>query len=96
MNASLRRVHLLIDGRVQGVGYRWWFETHVRKCGLAGWVRNRLDGTVEAEIQGPPEAVASAILDAGKGPAPARVSKVDVTDRDVDPSIVTFARLPTI
>lgn len=95
MNAPLRRVHLLIEGRVQGVGYRWWFETRARDHGLAGWVRNRRDGTVEADIQGLPEAVASAIQDAGNGPPPARVSRVDVTDRDVDPSIVKFSRLPT-
>ncbi len=95
MNMPLRRVHLLIDGRVQGVGYRWWFENRARKHGLAGWVRNRLDGKVETEIQGAPDAVSAAIADAGSGPPAARVTSVGVTELDADPAFREFSRLPT-
>ena len=44
--------HLCISGRVQGVGYRDALRRQALACGLAGWVRNRLDGTVEALLQG--------------------------------------------
>ena len=52
-----RRIHVIVHGRVQGVGFRWATGAEARRLGLDGWVRNRDDGTVEAEIQGPPENV---------------------------------------
>lgn len=48
-----------VRGRVQGVGYRWSCVQHARACGITGWVRNRMDESVEALLQGPP-----AMLDA--------------------------------
>ncbi|MEQ9328430.1 MAG: acylphosphatase [Rhodospirillales bacterium] len=96
MNELPRRVRLLIDGRVQGVGYRWWFETRARELGVAGWVRNLRDGKVEAEIQGMPDAVSAAISAAGNGPPVARVTSVGVTELDADPEIRDFSRMPTV
>ncbi|MCA1453525.1 acylphosphatase [Bradyrhizobium sp. BRP22] len=69
--------HVVIRGRVQGVGYRAWVEHQARLRQLEGWVRNRRDGSVEAVFAGP-EAVISEMIDAcRRGPSAARVDAVD-------------------
>jgi len=66
---------------VQGVGYRWSMVHEAERVGgLAGWVRNRRDGTVEATVAGDPERVAELIAWAEVGPPAGRVSKVLVSD----------------
>ena len=50
----MRRVHVIVGGEVQGVGYRYTMRMVAREAGVAGWVRNRRDGSVEAEIEGAP------------------------------------------
>lgn len=72
--------HLSIHGRVQGVFYRAWMEQAARELGLAGWVRNRRDGTVEAVVQGEDRAVERLIECAGDGPPAARVGHVAVSE----------------
>jgi acylphosphatase len=70
-------LHLSIAGRVQGVGYRYALRGEAVARGLAGWVRNRRDGSVEAVLQGDAAAV-QAVLDwARRGPPAARVDRVD-------------------
>ena len=76
----MKRVHLLIDGVVQGVGYRLSLQREARAAGLTGWVRNRRDGRVEAELEGEPDAVDELVAWAHEGPRHARVSDVTVTD----------------
>ena len=71
--------HLAVRGRVQGVGYRNYIEYKAGVLGVSGWVRNRLDGSVEAVIHGTPEAVEALIECARRGPRKAEVSSVDVT-----------------
>ncbi len=68
--------HLRISGRVQGVGYRWSLCTEATRLGLSGWVRNRRDGSVEALVCGPLEAVDALLLWAQRGPSMARVDHV--------------------
>lgn len=68
--------HLSITGRVQGVGYRAWFEVQARALELSGWVRNRRDGSVEAVIAGPDEAVERMTELARRGPPAAAVREV--------------------
>lgn len=88
--------HLRISGVVQGVGYRAAFECEARALGLTGWVRNRLDGTVEALVAGDSDALASIIAWAWRGPAAAHVAQVAVTDADCAQAATgSFERLPT-
>jgi acylphosphatase len=69
--------HLRIAGRVQGVGYRDALRREALANGVAGWVRNRRDGAVEAILQGAPEAVDAVLAWARRGPPAARVSDID-------------------
>ncbi len=71
--------HLLITGRVQGVSYRATACAEAERLGLAGWVRNRRDGSVEAVVSGPAEVVERFIEWARRGPPAARVDGVAVT-----------------
>ena len=72
------RAHLVVRGRVQGVWYRGSMQEEAERAGLAGWVRNRPDGTVEAEVEGERTEVDALIAWARRGPPGARVSDVSV------------------
>ena len=69
---------LAIHGLVQGVGFRASLAREARRLGLAGWVRNRRDGSVEAVVAGDPAAVEALTRWAARGPPAARVVGVDV------------------
>ena len=75
MNDVIR--HIIVRGRVQGVGYRAFVEDEAAIRALAGWVRNRRDGSLEAVFAGPAEEVALMIEACRKGPWGARVEAVD-------------------
>ncbi|MGZ8201763.1 MAG: acylphosphatase [Burkholderiales bacterium] len=72
--------HLRIRGRVQGVGFRHYMTREARRRGVAGWVRNRIDGSVEAVVQGGREAVDALIEWARRGPPSASVADVEVSE----------------
>jgi acylphosphatase len=69
--------HVLIRGRVQGVGYRDFVQSAALDRGLEGWVRNRRDGSVEAVFAGPAATVAQMVEACRRGPPAARVNAVD-------------------
>ena len=80
------RVRLLVRGRVQGVGFRWFVREEARAAGLAGWVRNNPDGSVELEATGPAPALERLRAAVALGPAGARVATVD--ERPATPDAV--------
>ncbi|MEO5340185.1 MAG: acylphosphatase [Magnetococcus sp. MYC-9] len=72
--------NLKIFGRVQGVYYRASTQQEAEQLGLTGWVKNRADGSVEAEVHGASNAVMALIAWCQHGPPGARVERVEVTD----------------
>lgn len=73
---------LFISGRVQGVGFRYSLQREAERLGLAGWVRNRSDGSVEALAQGAPDALEALTAWARRGPPAARVAEVKAEPAD--------------
>ena len=72
----------LVRGRVQGVGFRWFVEREALILGIAGWVRNRSDGRVEAVFEGEPDAVDRLVAWCRRGPPSALVSAVEVVSEE--------------
>jgi acylphosphatase len=89
-----RTVHVRIDGRVQGVGYRAWVENQAGAFGIDGWVRNRRDGSVEAVLGGPSDKLAEMLRRCERGPPTARVQAVEILDEGLDVD-TGFAVRPT-
>jgi acylphosphatase len=92
--AAPRTVHLLIAGRVQGVGYRMWMQHEALIRGVNGWVRNRHGGAVEAVLSGDGDAVEAVVDACWAGPPSCEVAAVDVTDSTA-PAPPGFRVLPT-
>lgn len=86
---------LRIHGKVQGVYYRGSMREAAARLGITGWVRNRLDGTVEAVVQGDPESVATILRWAERGPAAAKVERVDASEVEAAESFHEFSQWPT-
>jgi acylphosphatase len=72
--------HVLIRGRVQGVGYRAFVQCTALDLGLEGWVRNRRDGSVEAVFAGPATTVAHMLDVCRRGPPGARIDALDARE----------------
>ncbi|WOJ88694.1 acylphosphatase [Methylocapsa polymorpha] len=77
-----RIVLVTVGGWVQGIGYRAWTQRQAEALGVRGWVRNRLNGDVEAVFAGPAEAVEALCAACWRGPSLARVERVDVAEPD--------------
>jgi acylphosphatase len=73
---STKTVRVRIEGRVQGVWFRAWTVEEARRRGLRGWVRNRLDGSVEALFSGAEDSVEEMLVACRQGPPAAGVSSV--------------------
>jgi acylphosphatase len=73
--------HAVVHGTVQGVFYRASAEQEAQRLGVAGWVRNLPDGSVELVVEGDDAAVEQMLTWAGRGPSRADVSRVDVEER---------------
>lgn len=80
MPGELVRRRAIVHGHVQGVFFRDAARQKARDLGLAGWVRNRNDGTVEAVIEGGSDAVQEMLHELRSGPPRARVDRLEVTE----------------
>ena len=80
----------IVRGRVQGVGFRWFVEREARTLGIAGWVRNRMDGTVEVLAMGTREQLSQLHSHLRQGPRAARVDEVDVSEAQPVEGLNTF------
>lgn len=86
---------IVVRGRVQGVYFRESMRTEADRHGVRGWVRNLADGSVEALLQGEPEAVERLLAWSHQGPPLAQVDGVSITETRPDPGIDGFIRLPS-
>lgn len=80
---------MIVSGRVQGVGFRYAVARVARTHGVTGWVRNLPDGTVEAVLDGEPDAVDSVVRFCHTGPRGASVVGVDVSEVEA-PKVAGF------
>ncbi|MEW6045144.1 MAG: acylphosphatase [Bacillota bacterium] len=74
---AVKAAHVVVDGIVQGVGFRAFARREARRLGLVGWVRNLPDGRVEVWVEGPAEAVDALVRQLERGPRGARVESVE-------------------
>jgi len=90
-----RTVRVRIEGRVQGVGFRYFVERAAAELGLTGFVRNRRDGAVEALLSGSRTAVDDMLERCRRGPSAARVTAVSIiAEGEAEPT--GFAVLPSL
>lgn len=86
--------HLYILGQVQGVFYRNWVLKSASSLGLGGWVRNRMDSSVEVWVEGPEDAVDKFIALAHAGPPAAKVERIDIENVAVQ-GFAAFEKKPS-
>ena len=90
----MERAIVRVDGRVQGVGFRWWVQAQARELGLVGYAENLPDGRVEISAQGEPAKVSTLIRRLVETPPsrsrPGRVTSYEIEWLDPDPSRRSF------
>ena len=77
---SVRRIHYVVAGDVQGVGFRAFTQDRANGLRLGGWVKNTWDGRVEGESEGPPSAILELVAHLERGPISAHVDTLVVRD----------------
>lgn len=85
-----RQAHVIVSGRVQGVGFRAATVRQAKRLGLTGWVRNLRDGSVEALFRGPAGKVEEALEWCRTGPAGARVDRIEVDWEEIGQELEGF------
>ncbi|MFH1072129.1 MAG: acylphosphatase [Nanoarchaeota archaeon] len=86
----MKRVHLLITGNVQSVGFRWFVQRTARQLEITGWVKNRTDSSVEAVAEGKPDAIKEFINTCRKGPGYSNVENVVVDEEKYEGNFERF------
>lgn len=87
---SVKRAHIYIEGRVQGVFYRAFTRNVAIKRGLCGWVRNLHDGRVEAVFEGNEASIEHALTELRKGPPGSAVYAIDIEWKEPPESLQDF------
>lgn len=87
---SIEAKRFIVRGRVQGVGFRWFVEREAHMLGIAGWVRNNHDGSVEVLAQGTRDQLAGLHSRLRGGPRAARVDEVEVAEIQPTAGISSF------
>jgi acylphosphatase len=86
-----KRIHLIVSGLVHGVGFRMYIERAANELKLEGWVKNRIDGTVEIEVQGPEEQLDEFVRRAEKGPSRSHVTAIRKEENVPDSTLSGFS-----
>ncbi len=86
----MKRIHLIISGHVQGVGFRYFCLEQAKRLGLVGYARNQKDGSVEVEAQGPDNKLEQFINDLSKAPRHARITNIERAEAVVSSSEKEF------
>ncbi len=81
---SIVRRRAVVTGMVQGVGFRWSAREQAHRLGVTGWARNRVDGSVEVEVEGEPASVERMVAWLRSGPPGSEVDAVRVSDAEPD------------
>jgi Acylphosphatases len=84
------RLDAAIRGRVQGVGFRWFVEREAHILGIAGWVRNNSDSSVEVLAQGTRDQLSGLRSRLQQGPRAARVDNVEEVEEKATPGMTSF------
>ncbi len=93
--SEVRRLHVVITGRVQGVGFRYYVLRCARDRGLVGWVRNRPDGSVELVAEGDEPSLRGLLADLKQGPPLSWVQQVSTEWQSPQPGLQGFDIGPT-
>jgi acylphosphatase len=88
----VRQLHVIVRGRVQGVGFRWFVREEARRRDLAGWVQNRPDGGVEVAAAGPDAALDAFEAQLRIGPSGAQVTQLESIVDSTNESSVALAK----
>jgi acylphosphatase len=96
VSPSFEFAHVIAVGRVQGVGYREFTRRAAEARSVAGFVRNRIDGTVEARIVAPAPALSALLDDLRRGPPHARVTELRIIEQGVCAAETGFHVLATL
>lgn len=96
MSATRARLHVRVEGLVQGVGFRYFTQRQAQQLGLVGWVRNRRDGSVEVVAEGPRPALEDLLRRLQRGPTAARVTRVVPTWSEATGEFTDFTVRATV
>jgi acylphosphatase len=86
----MRSVRVVVRGRVQGVGFRFFAQREASALRVRGWVRNCVDGSVEAQLEGEAAAIDALVARLRRGPSHAAVSALELCDSEAERALDAF------